>query len=299
MKYWKVNCTEDWYPGLWRRWFYSQAVAVGWPPPYFRLVGPSKHKNWSQARNCLNAMRPGDQIVVQLRGHRIARVCKIVRVLSKDEDWNAFVPVDDDHDRGEMGRRIEVRGDLNLGPRDTDTVVELPEHSRLDRAILRPTVAALAKRDFRRIESAMTDESNWVNLVAQCGREVLLSDYITTVPHHIEDGMQLHPSLKVRERVFKDRSGHHRSDVLLVDKNQTPVVVECKRDTPDAGSVRQLLRYLHLARKETGRNPRGILVHGGATKLTKDLRNELSRVRRTFPIEVLRYELSVGFTASK
>ncbi len=237
---------------------------------------------------------------MQLRKNRIARAATIVRVLCKDKDWNAFVPKDDEHSRGEMGRRIEVRWDLNLGPKNsTDTVVALPRHSRLNQSVLLPTIAPLREVDFRKIESAMTDEANWVSLVAQCGREVLLSDYITTVPHHIQDGLQLHPSLKVREKVFRDHSGRHRSDVLLVDKNQTPVVVECKRETPDAGSVRQLLGYLRLAKKETGKRPRGILIHGGATRLTDDVRKELRKVAKPFEIEVLRYELSVGFAVSE
>jgi hypothetical protein len=244
-------------------------------------------------------MRPQDRIVVQLRENRIARIGTIVRLRVTDGESEPFVPGDKEHPEGEMGRRIEVRWNMNVGPKDPDTVVELPQAAHLKGAVSRPTIARLEKETFGAIATAMGDDSNWVSLIAQCGHEVLLSDYIGTVPYHLEDGLQPHPSLRVRERVFGDRSGRRRSDVLLVDRKKLPVVVECKREALDASSVRQLGCYLRLTEKETGQRPRGILVHGGATKLAKEVRHELRMLRRKFSIDVLRYELSVRFSTSR
>jgi hypothetical protein len=30
MRYWKVMCMEENYPGLWHTWFIRQVAAVGW-----------------------------------------------------------------------------------------------------------------------------------------------------------------------------------------------------------------------------------------------------------------------------
>lgn len=102
--HWRVNCAEHWFPGLWRRWFFSQCVAVGGAPPKCRLEGASPFKGWSLIRNCLKRMHPEDKIVVQLRSNRIARVGAIVRLAIGDVDWRSFVPIDEGHPRGEMGR---------------------------------------------------------------------------------------------------------------------------------------------------------------------------------------------------
>jgi RecB family endonuclease NucS len=161
-----------------------------------------------------------------------------------------------------------------------------------------PTITEIEEAKFKRIKRAIADESNWVSLLGQVGHEVLLSDYIATLPHHLEDGLQPYPSAKVREKVFKEHSRHFKSDVLLIDRAGRPVVVECKRGAPGVDGVRQLGHYLALTKKETSKKPRGILVHGGATKLTQSVRLEVRRLRRRFPVEVLRYALNVAFTPS-
>lgn len=295
MRYWKVNCTENWYPGLWRLWFTSQSVAVGWPPPHFRLDGPTKRKNWAQARSALKQMEPDDEVVVQLRKNRVARVGTIVRVRAQDNQWEPFVPKDKKHPSGEMGRRVLVRWDLSSGPSEYQIVVELPSAARFNAGERLPTIAEIPEVKFKRIKEAVADESNWVSLLGQVGHEVLLSDYIATLPHHLEDGFLPYPSAKVREKVFTKHSKHFRTDVLLIDRSRRPVVVECKRGAPDPQSVRQLGNYLTLAKKETEIKPRGILIHGGATKLTQDVRSEIHRLRKHFSVEVLKYELDVAF----
>jgi hypothetical protein len=292
---WKVNCTENWFPGLWQLWFASQCVAVGWPPRDFSWNGPSGHMSWTRARNRLKEMRRGDEVVVQLRGNRVARVGTIVEVCAKDDEWMPFVPKSSDHSNGEMGRRVQVRWDLSIGPSDPYTVVQLPAAHQLTKGEALTTIAEIPASKFGRIKDAMADDSNWVSLLARFGHEVLLSDYIATLPHYLEDGLQPYPSAKVREKVFTAHSRRLRSDVLLMDRSEGPVVVECKRDAPSPDSLRQLGRYLELTKKETHKKPRGILVHGGAAKLTQDVRSELRRVNRRFLVEVLRYELKVEF----
>ena len=72
----------------------------------------------------------------------------------------------------------------------------------------------------------MNDPENWVGLLAHFKYERALADYIAAHPHHLEDGLVPHPDSKVREKVFSD---HKRSDVLLLDWDDRPVIVECKQ----------------------------------------------------------------------
>src|SRR5690606_19003511 len=96
---------------------------------------------------------------------------------------------------------------------------------------------------------------------------------------------------KVRERVFGDRT---RSDVLLLDRDERPVIVECKQHSPTVADLKQLRHYLRLLKHETEEEARGILVHGGSAKL----RMEVSRAAAEKPpVEIVRYHLDVEFTA--
>jgi RecB family endonuclease NucS len=137
----------------------------------------------------------------------------------------------------------------------------------------------------------MNDEANWVGLLTHFDYERALSGYIAAYPHRLEDGLLPHPNERVRERVFGDRS---RSDVLLTDRNDIPVVVECKQDGPTLGHLRQLRGYMRRLRKETGQVARGILVHGGARKLATDVSAEAARKPK---IEIVQYALGVEFTS--
>jgi RecB family endonuclease NucS len=106
-------------------------------------------------------------------------------------------------------------------------------------------------------------------------------------------GSDHNPSREVREKVFSDGS---RSDVLLIDRDEVPLIVECKQGPPTPEHVRQLTGYLNNLRKEapTQKKPRGILVHGGARKLSKEVVDEIRR--SGFEMGLLQYELSVGFS---
>jgi RecB family endonuclease NucS len=108
----------------------------------------------------------------------------------------------------------------------------------------------------------------------------------------LEEGLQPYLSLKRREHSFKDRT---RADVLLEDGNGDPVVVECKQGTPSLNDLRQLRGYMRKVRQLTGRNVRGILVHGGIDRLPTELRRG-SRLKPT--IEIIRYKYTVEFPSA-
>jgi hypothetical protein len=294
MNYWKVFCMEDYYPGLWQRWFKNQCVAVGWcSKSGYKLNGGTTDKAWSEVRNALRLISRGDRILVQLKGNRVGRIGEVVGKQVRDNEWDPLVPQTQTEPDGDMGRRVIVRWDLNAGPSDAEMVVKLPASSYLPPGVLRATIRQLNASVFRSVERAMNDEANWVSLLAQFGYERSLSDYIGTYPQKLQDGLQPYPSTKVRERVFPDQS---RSDVLLIDRNETPVVVECKQDTPTVEHVRQIRKYMKHVRRETGKRPRGILVHGGARKLLRDVSREINQKPR---IEVVQYSLKVDFAPCK
>ena len=291
VRVWKINCMEADYPGLWRQWFQNQCVAVGWPPGSgFRLHGPSKgRRGWNKTRRVLVEITEGDSVIVQLRNHRVGRIGQVVSKKVEDDQWDPLVPRSRGLRHGEMGRRILVRWDLASGPEDKDQVVQLPEGCRFSTAELRPTACRVRSLTSRRLLAAVKDPANWVGLLGHFGYERALSEYISAYPHRLEDGLAPYPSLKVRERVFRDGT---RSDVLLMDRSGAPVVVECKQGTPSVEDVQQLRHYMQRLQEETSRRPRGILVHGGARRLPADVRPSVSGRR---DVGVVRYLLDVDF----
>jgi len=113
---------------------------------------------------------------------------------------------------------------------------------------------------------------------------------LSRYPHHLEDGLTQHPSEKVRERVFGDRS---RSDVILLDRKERPVIVECKQGQPTVADIEQLRGYLGHLLKEKNVSARGILVHGGAKKLHADVNRAAAQKPM---IEVVQHRLQVEFS---
>ncbi len=138
----------------------------------------------------------------------------------------------------------------------------------------------------------MRDENNWVGLQRRFISERSLSDYIAAYPDRLEDGLLPYPNAKVREKVFPDGT---RSDVLLIDKNETPVVVECKQGEPTLKNVKQLRGYMKNVKIQTKKKPRGILVHGGAASLRNEVRR---KVAHHSSLKVIRYDLLVRFAPS-
>ena len=139
----------------------------------------------------------------------------------------------------------------------------------------------------------MKDEHNWVGLQRRFKYEQSLSDFIANFPHRLEDDLLPYPDTMVREKAFPDGS---RPDVLLIDGKDNPVVVECKQDAPTLANIRQLRGYTKRFQKETGKKSRGILVHGGAATLRKEVHRNVKSVPW---LNVVRYSLHVDFAPSK
>jgi hypothetical protein len=283
---------EDDFPGLWRLWFKHQCVTDGHSPHRGRhLEGKTKGgRGWIQARNALKEIEPGDEIVAALPGRRVGRLCEVIRTKIADDEWNHLIDSvgDQEWPGGYMGRRIEVRWDLEHSPDNLDLVVQLPEGFNLGRGTLNRVYSTSAKR-LRRV---MADPANWVGLVSSFGYEWALSDYIALYPHKLEDGLEPYPNETVRERIFTDRS---RADVLLRDEASKPVIVECKRESPTVENIRQLQGYIKHSKKAIGRRARGILVHGGARNVHPEVMHEAKR----YSIEVIQYRLDVDFARSR
>ena len=291
---WKIACKEDVYPGMWQRWFKNQCAAVGWAGKWgFKLNGPTEGgRGWSVARNALNEIAPGDLVVVALQEHRIGRIGEVTGKAIGDDQWEPLVPRGPQLPDGEMGRRILLRWDLTTGPDDRDLVIQIPPESVFTNGELRPTVSRIRSRSIDEVRKVMNDPQNWVGLLGRFGYERALSDYIANYPHRLEDGLLPHPNARIRELVFKDKS---RLDVLLIDRNGQPVIVECKQHSPSIDSITQLRHYIERLKKETSQDARGILVHGGARKLSREVMSEAKKVPL---VEIVCYSLDVEFVPS-
>ena len=291
---WKITCQEDKFPGMWQRWYKNQCVAVGWAAQWgYKLDGKTKGgRGWSTARNALKEMQIGDYVVVALKGHRIGRLGQVTNKLVDDNLWNPLVPSGIEYPEGQMGRRVEVRWDLTIGPDNQDLIIQMPKDLTLSLGELRPTVSQIRSISLEGLKTVMNNPENWVSLLGKFRYERTLADYIANYPNHLEDGLLPHPHLKIRERVFKNSK---RLDVLLMDKENKAVIVECKQHAPTSNDIVQLRRYMNLFNEETAEMPRGILVHGGPQKIS----NEVVSVAREHPaVEIISYMLEVRFQPS-
>ena len=292
MTIWKIFCNERDYPGMWRRWFMNQCVAVGWKASWgFQLRGTTGGgQGWKQARRALDQIAQGDKIIVQLHNHRIARAGEVTGKAIEDNDWDPLVPRTKIEPEGEMGRRVFVRWDLTAGPSNMDLVVQVPEEKRFPPNELRRAICEVSSRNWRGFLHIMNDPGNWVGLTKTFAYERSLSEYIGVYPHRLEDGLLPHPSLRVRERVFGDGS---RLDVLLIDSCGQGVVVECKQNAVTKEDIGQLRRYMLQYQTELGEPARGILVHGGPRNLTNDIRSEAGKDPN---VELVQYRVDVEFS---
>jgi hypothetical protein len=222
----------------------------------------------------------------------VARLGTVTELAVQDFQWKPFIPPSRESRYGEKGRRIHVKWDLELGPDDREYVVALPQGSRLRGAQLRTTLSVVKSISVADLENILADQINWVRLWANFDYERALSGYIAAFPHRLEDGLLPYPLEKTRERRGR---GMTRMDVLLIDESGTPVVVECKQDVPTLNHLKQLRNYMSQVRKDTGKLPRGILVHGGARKLRGEVRAEAGRRPR---IDLVQHNLDVVFSKS-
>jgi Endonuclease NucS len=297
MTLWKVYAMDDDFPGLWQQWYRHQCVAIGYAPYWgAKLHGKTKDHwggSWHRCRKRLLQVAVGDFVVAALKGNRVGRLGQVTELHVEDDKWDETVPRSKQSPVGEMGRRINVRWDLTCGPDDRDLVVALPEGARFTTGELRPTIAEIRSQTLKKLRAAMNDPANWVGLLSHFKYEKALSDYIAAYPHHLEDGLVPYPNAKVREKVFTDRT---RLDVLLLDRGERPVIVECKQGSPTPDNLRQLRAYMKLLQKETGRKDvRGILVHGGSRKLRRDVVGAAALAPR---VEIVQYRLQVDFAGS-
>jgi hypothetical protein len=291
---WKIACMEHKWPGMWQRWFKNQCVAVGWAAKWgFKLNGKTKGgRGWSAARNAIKRMELGDYVVVALRGHRVGRLGEITGKAIGDDEWNPLVPKGPGLPDGEMGRRIFVRWDLTVGPDNQDLVIQLPADRRFSSGELRGTAVSVKSITLESLCKQMNDPENWINLLGKFSYEKALSDYIANYPNRLEDGLLPYPNAKIRERVFKNRT---RLDVLLVDRQNRPVIVECKQYAPTSRDLKQLRQYMKQWKDETKQQPRGILVHGGAAKLPNQI---IEDANKSPSVEIVNYGLDVTFRPS-
>jgi hypothetical protein len=284
---------ENEYPGLWRLWFKNQCVTDGHSPydgKKWLMVGGKRDHDWIVTRNALQEIEPDHLIIVALPGRRIGRIGKVLSNKSKDEDWDPLYEGDSDWERGYMGRRITVHWELENAPDNPDQVIQLPERVNLGRGTLHRVHDNPDK--FRKF---IANPANWVDLAGLFGYEWALSDFIALYPNRLRDGLKAYPDAKkIREKIFKDRS---RVDVLLRDENKNgePVIVECKRESPDVEAVRQLKHYINRLKDETDEKVSGILVHGGARTVDKKVWQE---AKKSPHVEIFQYKLDVEFTPS-
>ena len=289
--FWKIACEEDKFPGMWQQWFKNQCVAVGWGSQ--KLNKPPKGRSgWNKARNDIKEMKPGDMILVTLKNNKIGRLAEITGKRIEDDQWEPLVPRGPKFPQGDLGRRILVRWELATGPIDPDMVIRIPSKYQFKQYEFRPTISKIRSRTINEIRKIMNDPHNWVGLSGKFRYEKALSDYIATYPHHLEHGLLRHPNMKITEMVFKDKT---RSDVLLLDRNKIPVVVECKQDAATMKHIKQLYQYVLKVKKITKEKmTRGILVHGGPQKLSEDV---IKKGKKKM-IEIACYRLKVEFTQS-
>lgn len=285
---------EESYPGMWRRWYKAQCVAIGWHSGWgYPLEGEHKSgSRWSRARNAIKAINIGDYIVVSMKDNRISRVGEVISKQIGDDEWNPLVPISKSDSDGEMGRRISVRWKLDIGPEEYSYVVRLPEGHRFTSGELRPTVSEIRSMTIETLFKVMNNQDHWVKIYGHYANERSISDYIANYPYLLEDGLTQYPSFKVREKIFDDRT---RLDVLLIDKNDNPVIVECKQQNPTKNNIHQLLHYMKKLKDETGKKPRGIIVHGGSSKLSPEVRQTLQSLDN---VEVVSYRANVDFNRS-
>ena len=147
-------------------------------------------------------------------------------------------------------------------------------------------------KDVPQIEDAAKEEANWEGLLPGFSEERAMSDYIASFPQRLESGLRPHPAFKVREIVLDDG---RRLDVLLIDSNGVPVVVECKQGVPAVEHIKQLRHYMQKVgsiKRLSASKPRGILVHGGSRKLPEDVQRESQRKPT---VELVQYSVAVSF----
>ena len=244
---------------------------------------------WTRASRALSRMQVGDRVVVALGDRRVGRIGEITSKAVTDDEWDPLVPPGPGLPEGEMGRRVRVRWDLLTDPSDFDLMVQLPSELQ----VFGRSAVSRKELPLNAVVGEMNNPSNCVSLGARFRYESAIRDYVGTFPHRLEAGLFPHPNLRVVEFSFRDGQ---RADVMLMDRCETTVIVECcKQYSPSPSDIGQLRGYMSQFEAETGERPRGVLVHAGAPKLSPDV--EADSLRDPV-VDVVSYSLDVTFLRS-
>jgi RecB family endonuclease NucS len=130
-----------------------------------------------------------------------------------------------------------------------------------------------------------TDEDS-----SQFAYESHLRDYLANNLHQIEPGLQLYRDEEDNTITGVEfDAGGRRIDILAVDVNNNPVVIELKVSRGYERTVGQLLRYKAWARDNLadGKKVRGVII---AKTISPDLKLAASEIQ---DIDVFEYELKL------
>jgi len=117
-----------------------------------------------------------------------------------------------------------------------------------------------------------------------------LRDYLVNNLHQIEPGLKLYRDEEDNTITGVEfDAGGRRIDILAVDKDNNPVVIELKVSRGYERTVGQLLRYKAWARDNLsdGKKVRGVII---AKTISPDLRMAASEIQ---DIDVFEYELKL------
>jgi hypothetical protein len=297
--FWRIHCHIGHHPGQWQRWYRDQCCAIGWPPRRWGgevnrdgyLANDPGEPDFATSIGHCRSMRPGDWIMATLTGNRVGRLGRVFEVRVEDEDWQPIVAPNKLRPFGENGRRVLVRWDLSVGPRDPSQIVLLPLKSRLVGGQIRGTVRKLPIERLDVIRAAMDDPSNWVSLASSFNVETALSSYIALHPHRLEEGLVSHSAFGANEQSMPDGG---RVDVLLEDELGRTVVVECKQGGATISACEQVIRYRRQIERlvPAGQKVRALVVHGGSKRAS----DEVLAFAKSKGVELVFFELAVNFS---
>jgi len=112
-----------------------------------------------------------------------------------------------------------------------------------------------------------------------------MSGHKAAYPHRLDDGFLQHPSEKVRERVFGDQ---WRLDVILIDRNNVPVIVECKQATLRWTISRNYGLHVQVAARDWSRRTRHPGTWGSGKARPCGCRRSGEE-----PVELVRYDIGI------
>jgi hypothetical protein len=286
--YWAVICNEPNAPGVWGKWLSAGCVAIGWPPPKYRLEGPTDKPGWDSARAFAQKVSPGDIVVPYLLRYRFGIPGEVVKVAIGDSEWNPTLAKGeyaDNLDEPELGRRIYVKWlDSDVPPRDK--IVVVPSAERTSGGMVKKTIFPLRPDIYARFAEIIGNPANWqpysaTNDVGLNGndeqpepstesepgnlaiQETLLRSILAKNLGRIEPGLAAHPDYPRLEEVTFDLG---RLDLLCVDSKQQTTIIELQLGYLDDGHIGKVCRYFGWFAAKYPQKARAILLYEKATQ---------------------------------